>query len=82
MQQREGRAAGLWAVSLDDYMTTSLPAAGSLGFGCLSLASCDSVRCCLICYGVLQGVVKALYEQGQLPRVLAGSSVGAIGKNA
>ena len=48
MQQREARAAGLWAVSLDEYMTKSLPAAGCLGFGCLSLASFDSVRCCLI----------------------------------
>ena len=28
---------------------------------------------------LLQGVVKALREQGLLPRVIAGSSVGSIG---
>lgn len=30
----------------------------------------------------LQGVVKALFEQNLLPRVLAGSSVGSIGEHA
>ena len=29
--------------------------------------------------GVVQGVVKALFDQNLLPRVLAGSSVGSIG---
>ena len=30
----------------------------------------------------VQGVVKALFDQGLLPRVLAGSSVGSIGAPA
>ena len=30
--------------------------------------------------GRMQGVVKALREQGLLPRVIAGSSVGSIGE--
>ncbi len=30
---------------------------------------------------VLQGVVKALFQHGLLPRVLAGSSVGSIGED-
>lgn len=37
---------------------------------------------CDMSCSLLQGVVKALREQGLLPRVIAGSSVGSIGKAA
>lgn len=35
--------------------------------------SCDSAQCLR-----LQGIVKALFENGLLPKVLSGSSVGSI----